>query len=311
MRRLFNFLLGVLLVFLYTILSFALGTFALIFGFLSRVVLVKSWYRRLMKIALFFPVLWSVISGKFLELRNLRWKTIGECRLSSRQWYLLISNHQTWLDILVLGRVFGCKVPVIKFFMKRELLWKLPILGLSCWFLEYPFLYRYSHRKIRNQPKLRKYDVEAVKKACKKFEEFPTTVVNFVEGTRFKVVKKSPFSPYVHLLNPKAGGIAVVIKELNRKLSGILNVTIHYSHNVHQTTDSRTVTFWKYFCGEFSAITVYYELLPITTSLVGDYYTNRDFRRSFQQWLNSIWKRKDLLLDKLDRHPVSPYKSTE
>ena len=291
MQRFFNSLLGAFLIFLYIIPSFILGVLALIFGLLARLIPFKSWYQALMKTALLFPTLWATISGKFLSLRRHFWKIEGEGDLSYNQWYLLISNHQTWLDILVLGRVFSRKIPVIKFFMKQELLWGLPVLGLSCWSLGYPFLRRHSRHEIRKQPELKGQDIEATKKACKKFREFPTTVMNFVEGTRFTTAKQQrQSSPYLHLLKPKSGGVAIVMKELRNELSGILNVTIHYS---------QPLILWKYFRGDHSTITVHYEVLPLTADLIGDYYEDRDFRRYFQQWLNSVWERKDLLLDKL------------
>lgn len=291
MQRLFNYLLGTFLIFLYIVHSLILGVFALIFGFLARLMPVKSWYRALMKIALLFPTLWATTSGGFLNLRRHRWNIEGKDNLSPHHWYLLISNHQTWLDILVLGYVFGRKIPVIKFFMKQELLWGLPILGLSCWFLGYPFLRRHSRYEVRKQPELKGQDIKTTKKACEKFKEFPTTVMNFVEGTRFtKVKQQRQSSPYLHLLKPKSGGISIVIKELRHDLSGILNVTIHYS---------QPLTLWKYFCGNCSTVTVFYELLPINTNLIGDYYEDRSFRRYFQKWLNSIWKQKDVLLNKL------------
>ncbi|AJC50670.1 acyltransferase [Coxiella endosymbiont of Amblyomma americanum] len=291
MRYLFNFLLGAVLMLLYTITSFTLGVLALIFGLLAHAIFIKSWHRKFMKIALLFPVLWFIISGKFLTLRNYHWNIVGESHLSSHHWYLLISNHQTWLDILVLGHVFSRKIPVIKFFMKRKLLWELPILGLSCWFLDYPFLYRYSRHEIRNCSELREKNIKIIKKACEKLKVLPTTIVNFVEGTRFTAIKKQHASvPYLHLLKPKSAGVAVVIKELRRELNGILNVTIHYS---------KSVTLWKYFCGDLSTITVHYELLPITVNLIGDYHKDRNFRLYFQRWLNAVWKRKDLLIDKI------------
>ena len=292
MQHFFNSLLGAFLLFLYIIHSFILGVFALIFGLLARLVPLKSWYRTLMKTALLFSILWATTSGKFLGLRHRhRWKIEGEGNLSPNRWYLLISNHQTWLDILVLGRVFGRKIPVIKFFMKQELLWSLPILGLSCWSLGYPFLRRHSGYEIRKKPELKGQDIKTTKKACEKFREFPTTVMNFVEGTRFTTAKQQhQSSPYLHLLKPKSGGIAIVIKELRNELSGILNVTIHYS---------QPIVLWKYFRGDHSTITVHYELLSLTDDLIGEYYENRHFRRYFQKWLNSVWERKDLLLDEL------------
>ena len=35
--------------------------------------------------------------------------------LSPKDWYLVISNHQSWVDILVLQRIFNRKIPFLKF----------------------------------------------------------------------------------------------------------------------------------------------------------------------------------------------------
>ena len=36
-----------------------------------------------------------------------------------KDWYLVIANHQSWVDILVLQRVFNRKIPFLNFFLKR------------------------------------------------------------------------------------------------------------------------------------------------------------------------------------------------
>ncbi|WP_244670068.1 acetyltransferase [Coxiella endosymbiont of Amblyomma nuttalli] len=273
--------------------SILLALAVIIFGGLARLIPAKSGYRTLMKIALYIAIMWTNVSNSILYFRRHQWKIEGEGNLNPRYWYLLISNHQTWLDVLVLGYVFNQKTPLIKFFMKKELLWELPILGLSCWILGYPFLHRRYQKDIRKRSTLTGKDIETTKIICKQFKEFPTTIMNFVEGTRFTTEKhKRQQSPFLYLLKPKAGNIAVVINELQNELRGILNVTIHYS---------TPMSFWKYFSSNGANITIYYELLPITADLIGNYYEDRKFRRYLQQWLNLIWKRKDLLLDKLNR----------
>lgn len=218
------------------------------------------------------------------------WSIQGDgSQLSTKDSYLVVANHQTWLDILVLGYVFSGKTPSIRFFMKRELLWMLPIIGLACLAIGYPFLRRYSRQDIRKNPHLKNKDIETTQAACQKFKEFPTSIVNFVEGTRRKASANAQ-SSFKNLLNPKAGGVAMVINELHQELSGILNVTIHYS---------KPVSFFEYFRGDACVITVCYELLPITEDLIGDYYNDREFRRHFQAWLKKIWLQKDEQLNQL------------
>ena len=46
----------------------------------------------------------------------------GLQELSLNKKYLVLANHQSWVDILVLQRIFHRKIPFLKFFLKKELL---------------------------------------------------------------------------------------------------------------------------------------------------------------------------------------------
>ncbi|OGT42125.1 MAG: hypothetical protein A3F13_04110 [Gammaproteobacteria bacterium RIFCSPHIGHO2_12_FULL_40_19] len=221
-----------------------------------------------------------------------RWDISGTGELKNDGWYVMISNHQSWLDILILGIVFNFKIPPLKFFMKKELLWQLPLAGLACYALGFPFMSRHSHAEIRKNPKLKGKDIETTKKACGRLRHFPSTLINFLEGTRFtKKKKERQQSPFKHLLKPHAGGIAVSMHELQDILSGIVSVVICFPNG--------TPSVWDFACGRFEKIAVRYELLPITPNLIGDYYNDRNFRSHIQQWLNSIWQRNDECIDQL------------
>ncbi len=177
-----------------------------------------------------------------------------------------------------------------EFFLKKELLWTLPIAGLACKAVGFPFMARHTREEIRKNPKLKNADIESARVACEKFRAHPCTIMNFVEGTRFSPKKaKRQDSPYQHLLKPKSGGFAVVLSEMNTTLSGILNVTIGYS--------KADFSFWDFACGRLSKINLRYELLPITPDLIGDYYQNRLYRAHIQSWLNQLWQAKDHVLD--------------
>src|SRR3990167_5110952 len=221
-----------------------------------------------------------------------RWDISGTGELKINHWYVMISNHCSWLDILVLGSIFKDKIPPLKFFMKKELLWQLPFAGLACYALGFPFMSRHSHAEIKKNPALKGKDIEATKKACAHLREFPSTLINFLEGTRFTSKKKErQQSPFKHLLKPRAGGAAVAMHELEDILSGVVHVVIIYPH--------KTPTMWDFMCGRFEKIIVRYELLPITSDLIGDYYNDRSFRAHIQQWLNGVWERNDYLIDAL------------
>ncbi|WP_340638171.1 1-acyl-sn-glycerol-3-phosphate acyltransferase [Salinicola tamaricis] len=57
--------------------------------------------------------------------------------LSPAQWWLVIANHRSWTDIIVMLYVLTDRLPMPKFFLKRELI-LVPIVGLAWWALEFP-----------------------------------------------------------------------------------------------------------------------------------------------------------------------------
>lgn len=296
MQQIGNAVIALFCLLVFAIATIVFASIIIIGGVIAWIMPVKSWRHHIITFLLKMPVAWTSVTNAMMFIApHHQWDIQGEGDLSPQQWYVLISNHQTWLDILILGYAFNRKIPVLKFFMKQQLLWSLPIAGLACWILDYPFMRRHSHKEIQKNPNLKHQDIETTKKASHKFKLHPTTIMNFIEGTRFTPAKRSrQQSPYLHLLKPKAGGAAMVINELRDCLRGIVNVTIHYS--------TPNMTLLKFFFGIPCKITIRYELLPITADIVGDYYENRDFRVYFQRWLNLIWERKDLLLDELNHH---------
>jgi len=199
--------------------------------------------------------------------------------------YLVVSNHQSWVDILVLQRIFHRKIPFLKFFIKKELRW-FPVLGQAWWALDFPFMKRYSKKVLQKKPHLKGKDLEITRKACEKFKTMPVSIMNFVEGTRFSDRKhRQQQSPYQNLLKSKAGGIAYVLTTMGDQLNAILDVTIVYHQNVK--------SFWAFVCGEVGEIKIRIRSLPVTKDLLGDYTTDRSFRQQFHAWLNGLWSEKD------------------
>ncbi len=82
--------------------------------------------------------------------------------LSTREWYLVVSNHQSWVDILVLQAVFNRRIPFLKFFLKQQLIW-VPFLGLAWWALDFPFMRRHSAAYLEKHPEERGKDLEATR----------------------------------------------------------------------------------------------------------------------------------------------------
>jgi 1-acyl-sn-glycerol-3-phosphate acyltransferase len=223
-----------------------------------------------------------LFTGTRFDIRGL-----GEVKVN--RWCLLLSNHQTWVDILVLIRVFFRRVPPYKFFIKKELLW-LPMMGIAFWALDFPIMKRYSKDFIEKHPHLKGQDLEATRRACEKFKTQPVTIMNFVEGTRYTEAKhQKQQSPYKHLLKPRAGGTALVLYAMGEVLEQIVDVTIVYPHGVPGL--------WAYFCGRTPEIIVDIRRMRVSPDLIGNYFTDPDFKAHFQQWINKVWSEKDARID--------------
>ncbi|UCG14611.1 MAG: acyltransferase [Deltaproteobacteria bacterium] len=220
---------------------------------------------------------WIFVNNCSLHLTNrIHWDVRGVDGLVPNEWYLVVANHQSWVDILVLQKIFSRKIPFLKFFLKKELVW-VPFLGLAWWALDYPFLERSAGAY---------KDIETTLKACEKFRTIPVSIMNFVEGTRFTMEKhRKQSSPYANLLKPKAGGIAFVLTAMGKQIHSILDVTIVYPHGAQN--------FWAFLCGKVPEIKVRVESLSVDAELLGDYFHDRKFRRQFMLWLNALWAEKD------------------
>jgi 1-acyl-sn-glycerol-3-phosphate acyltransferase len=86
-------------------------------------------------------------------------------QLRKEGWYLIVSSHQSWTDIVVLGHLFRKRLPVPTFFMKHELIY-IPLLGLACWALDMPFMRRYSREFLLRNPHLRGKNIETARNVC-------------------------------------------------------------------------------------------------------------------------------------------------
>ncbi len=285
---------GIFSAIFYTLNLLFIPIIVILLGFLNWLIPSKTWRRLAWEWLHQLTRAWLSINTTIMQISTHgRWNVEGPA-LDPNAWYLLISNHRSWADILVLGAVFNSKIPLLKFFLKKELLWSLAIAGLACKAVGFPFMERHTRQDIRKNPDLKSKDLETSRLACEKFKAHPCTVINFVEGTRFSDTKKQKMaSPYEYLLKPKSGGLAVVLSEMHHELKGLLNVTLGYSES--------EFSFWNFLCGKVNKIVVHYELLPITPDLIGNYYEDRAYRAHIQSWLNDIWQLKDQKLQKLQK----------
>ena len=228
----------------------------------------------------------------FRLMGSLPLDTRGLEGLSTRDWYLVVSNHRSWVDILVLQAVFNRRIPFLKFFLKRQLIW-VPFLGLAWWALDFPFMRRYTSAHLAKHPEDRGKDLAATRNACERFRLIPTSVMNFVEGTRYTPAKHAALkSPYRNLLPPRAGGVSFVLSAMGGMLHSMLDVTIAYP--------TGTPTLWDLCCGRVGPVRVDVRRRAIEEWLAaGDYTNDPAFRERFQSWLGGVWTGKDALLDRL------------
>ena len=236
---------------------------------------------------------WIACNRGWMALtQNTTWDVQGIEDLNPKGWYLVNSNHQSWVDILVLQHLLNRRIPLLKFFIKQELIW-VPVMGLAWWALEFPFMRRHSEEFLKKHPEMRGKDQETTRKACEKYALIPTSVMNFLEGTRFTIAKHAKQqSPYHHLLKPKAGGMALALDAMGDKFQAILDVTIVYPDGAP--------TFKHFLLGKMRRVVVRVRILPIPQHLMGgNYAQDPAFREGFSHWVQELWRDKDAQIEAL------------
>ena len=265
----------------------------IIAGLIKLLVPVAAVWRSISVFCNFMMYCWCEGLALLLRLNPwLKWDVEGLEGLNKKNWYLLISNHHSWADIVVLCVLFRKHIPMNKYFLKQQLAW-VPFIGLACWALDMPFMRRYSRGYLLRHPERRGRDVETTRRSCEKFRAHPTTIVNFVEGSRFTEEKQQQTrSPYQNLLAPKAAGIAMALNVLGSQFDKLLNVTLCYPENNQKP-------FYDMLSGRLTRVVVRVSLETVTEELHGDYVNDKNFKRRFQRWLNRLWEEKDRQLTEI------------
>ncbi|MFN7784275.1 MAG: acyltransferase [Lysobacterales bacterium] len=230
---------------------------------------------------------WVAVNSALMRgLTSTRFVFEGLDRLKPEGWYLVIANHQSWVDIPVLQMALNRRIPMLKFFLKQQLMW-VPAMGLAWWALDFPFMRRHTREQIARDPSLRGKDIESTRRACAKFRYTPVSVMNFVEGSRFTPGKHArQNSPYAHLLAPKAGGVAFVLQAMGDSLQALVDVSIAYP--------AGRPSLYDLLAGRIPEIRLRVSQRPLPPELLGrDYQEDADFRERFQTWLNGLWAEKD------------------
>jgi 1-acyl-sn-glycerol-3-phosphate acyltransferase len=264
-------------------------------GIIIKVLVPHAGFRRVVtRYLIYCASLWT--GANVLIYRSLlpvRWSVELPPGLDPKRSYLVICNHQSWADILILFDLFYGHAPWPRFFMKQELIW-VPFIGLVCWGMDFPFMKRHSRQAIERNPALAQQDLETTRKFCERFRGEPITVVNFLDGTRFTEAKRiSKQSPFRNLLRPKAAGLSFTLNAMGDQFAGIVDVTICYRPQSVEPV-------WSFLGGRQPDIVIRSRLLPVEREwITGDYQNDAAFRERFQQQVNALWTEKDEELNAL------------
>ncbi len=232
-------------------------------------------------------LIWKAFLPTVLDIRGM-----PVLRMHGR--YLLLANHLSWTDIIVLFIAFNRRSAFIRFFLKHILLW-MPFIGQGCWALEFPFMKRYSKEYLERHPERRNEDFETTRRSCRNYRHIPVTIANFVEGTRFTRAKqKAQDSPFRNLLKPRFGGIAFVLASMGEHLDGMFDVTLAYPGLHHD------VTFIDFITGRIPRIVVVVRELPLEPRFnAREVISPGPLRQDLKGWITKVWEEKDELIEEL------------
>ncbi|WP_339891744.1 acyltransferase [uncultured Alteromonas sp.] len=232
----------------------------------------------------------SVLLIRLFNNVNIECAVHGE--LSKDRWYLIIANHLSYLDIVLLIEFATHRIPAPKFFLKKELIW-LPFVGLGAWALDMPFMHRYTKAYLEKYPEKKGKDLETTRASCEKFRTVPTTVINFVEGTRFTTQKHhQKRSPYETLLPPKAGGVSFTLAAMGELFTNVLDISLLYPENKRHPMMAML-------SGTMTKIIINVNVMPVPALQQHSTLSEPEFRTTFQDWLNAMWKNKDSRIKRL------------
>jgi 1-acyl-sn-glycerol-3-phosphate acyltransferase len=247
-------------------------------------IVVPSWARRYRRSSLLSspPRGWTWCNAFLMRLSFQAIRTSGPSLPDKKGFYVLICNHQSWADILLVNHALRQSGLPIKYFLKRSLLWSLPVAGIGCWILGFPFLSRHTPQQIKKNPDLKYKDIETTRRTCQNLKQSPAVLVIFPEGTRYTDAKhKKQNAPNPYVLKAKAGGLATLLEEVQDKTTCLIDMRIHYE---------KSTSMWDFFCRRSGQIDVHHRLIPLEDFPLN--YTNREERKAFHAWLKQCWTEK-------------------
>ena len=214
---------------------------------------------RIYRVAVWFDHFWLT---RVLKIKLDVHGDVPSDRLSN---CIVISNHRSWFDILLLQSLVVRKGPLLMFLIKQELIY-VPVVGWICMALNSPRLNRGKSEHGRDR------DYASVASASQR----PGALMNFIEGTRFTPEKHDQQgSEYRHLLKPRSGGFRVMLQNL--PAAPIFDFTLVYPKD--------GLTFWQCLNGEHLNYRIYINM-----------FEAGEVPQEPTEWLAKRWQEKDQLL---------------
>ena len=291
MKFIFENIIGIMSITILVLNTFILSCLLIPFGIIKFFLPITALKVLFTKFIIKVGELWIFTNKIWVKaLHNPKWQIIGKENIKSDGWTIATSNHQSFADIFLLQDITNRKMPMLKFFMKYVLIY-VPVIGLSWWALDMPFLKRYTKKQLENNPELHGKDVREMKRALKHYALYPVTVFSFAEGTRFTIKKNlHQKSPFKNLLKPKEGGLATALSLVN-EIDSLIDFTIKF--------DTKKRSFWDYLCGRMNSVKVIVREIKIPPKFLNiDLLENKILRSEFKDWLHDIWNEKDILIGK-------------
>jgi len=225
---------------------------------------------------------WAIAVHDFWLRRVMgaRWKN-PDLTLAPDELCIVLCNHSSWADILLLQSAIARRGPLVKFLTKRELAW-IPIFGVIFWAFDFPLLRR-TTRKGQDDAERRAADAAALDAACEAVRRRPAALANFAEGTRAtpdKVAARG--GAHRHLLPPRVGGFASLVAALGTDLVSVVDVTI---------VSPEPPGFWAFLTGRLPEIELRAERIPAHELPEG--------REALAAWLDRRWRAKDEAIGKV------------
>jgi 1-acyl-sn-glycerol-3-phosphate acyltransferase len=179
---------------------------------------------------------------------------------------VIVVNHQSWFDIPILHHVVTGQGPILKFLIKRQLIW-VPIVGWICYALNFPRLNRGGTGSAQRQ------DLKTIKAASSSLHKERGALLIFAEGTRITEEKhRNQNSPYKKLLIPRPGGLKIALSTMPPD-TPVVDITINYKGG--------ETNFWKCLHGANRTIDIHIEK------------HNASDIEDARSWLQDRWEKKD------------------